>query len=81
MMLVILLFMALAITFFWSEETRDAQNEILCPGCSKHISPNHQFCPHCRFSVKVLCPRCGKGVNWDWRQCPHCSSQLGEGDV
>ena len=53
-----------------------AEQELkVCPGCTKVLSAEYDYCPACGVYVSDHCERCRRRVEPDWIFCPGCGSE------
>ncbi len=53
-----------------------AEQELkVCPGCTKVLSAEYDYCPACGVYVSQHCERCRKRVESDWEFCPGCGCE------
>ena len=50
------------------------EDQMLCPGCERHVHDDWQVCPNCRTKLKKGCPNCGKLLHLPWNICPFCGT-------
>ena len=56
---------------------KEEPETLQCPSCSRSVSQNYSFCPHCGASMKgQVCPDCQEPVEKGWKACPHCGNKF-----
>lgn len=49
-----------------------------CPKCGTQLSPGFNYCPNCKYVIKVKCPQCGVEIDKQYKYCPSCGNQMKE---
>lgn len=52
------------------------EDQVLCPGCERHVHDDWQVCPNCHTKLKKSCSNCGKLLRLPWNICPFCGSAV-----
>lgn len=53
---------------------RAIEDQIICPGCGRHLHQEWVVCPTCQTKVQQPCMSCGKLMELSWNICPFCST-------
>ena len=54
------------------------ESKILCRSCSKEVSEESNFCPHCGATISNICPNCKAIVSADSAYCSHCGTAIAQ---
>lgn len=47
-----------------------------CPKCGTQLYPGYNFCPNCKYKLKVKCSKCGLMVDRGCDYCPTCGEKV-----
>lgn len=50
------------------------EDNLLCPGCGKHVKDDWAVCPNCYTKLRKPCHQCGKLMELSWNLCPYCGT-------
>lgn len=50
------------------------EENVLCPGCGRHVREDWLICPSCHTKLKKNCHHCGKLMELPWNLCPYCGT-------
>lgn len=49
-----------------------------CPKCGTQLFPGFNYCPNCKYVIKVKCSQCGVEMDKQYKYCPSCGNQMKE---
>jgi RNA polymerase subunit RPABC4/transcription elongation factor Spt4 len=55
---------------------RAIEDQIICPGCGRHLNQEWIVCPTCQTKVQKPCTSCGKLMELSWNICPFCGAPV-----
>lgn len=47
-----------------------------CPKCGSQLFPGFNYCPSCRYKIKIRCTGCQVLVDRKHKFCPHCGQEM-----
>lgn len=56
--------------------TSEGESKELCHSCSKEISSDNNFCPHCGTAQNIACFSCNKQLPLDSKFCSYCGAEV-----
>ncbi len=52
------------------------EEQIICPGCERHVRLDWMVCPTCQTKLRKPCHSCGKLMELAWDICPYCGTPV-----